>query len=107
MIDKERSEHWKELDVSVLQYAVFEKILGMDKIEGNVAFVKTFEEAEELVANGSHEAAVLLNATRVDQLKAVAERGEMMPQKSTYFYPKLLSGLVINKFSGMSDHDKK
>ena len=54
--------------------------------------------AEALVRDGSHMAAFFLNSTRVGQLKAVAECGEMMPQKSTYFYPKLLSGLVIHRF---------
>jgi len=98
LISEERSDCWKSLDVSVLQYAVFDRILELDKTEGNITYVKTFEEADKLVGDGSHEAAFLLNPTRVDQLKAVAELGEMMPQKSTYFYPKVLSGLVINRF---------
>ncbi|MBI3754944.1 MAG: DUF1015 family protein, partial [Deltaproteobacteria bacterium] len=40
--------------------------------------------------------AFLLNPTKIEQVKAVATAGQVMPQKSTYFYPKLLSGLVIN-----------
>jgi uncharacterized protein (DUF1015 family) len=102
LITEKRSDYWKELDVSVLQYAVFDKILDLGNIEENVSFVKTFEEAGKLVKNGSHDAAFFLNATRVAQLKAVAELGEMMPQKSTYFYPKLLSGLVINRFNSVT-----
>ena len=102
LITEDKSDYWKELDVSVLQYAVFDKILGIDKEEGNITFVKTFEEAEKITKDKSHVAAFLLNATRVEQLKAVAELGEMMPQKSTYFYPKLLSGLVINKFEDVT-----
>jgi uncharacterized protein (DUF1015 family) len=98
LIAETRSDCWKSLDVSVLQYAVFDRILGLDKTEGNITYVKTFEEADKLVRDSSHAAAFLLNPTRVDQLKAVAELGEMMPQKSTYFYPKVLSGLVINRF---------
>ncbi|MFH1412331.1 MAG: DUF1015 domain-containing protein [Candidatus Omnitrophota bacterium] len=98
LIKDTKSEEWKKMDVSVLHSSVFKEILGLDVIEGNITYVKKPEEAETLVKDNSHEAAFLLNPTRVEQLRAVAEMGDMMPQKSTYFYPKLLSGLVINKF---------
>jgi hypothetical protein len=54
------------------------------------------DEAVGLVDSGAGEAAVLLRAPTVDQVTSVAERGEVMPQKSTYFYPKLLSGLLFH-----------
>ncbi len=100
LIAEERSEDWKLLDVSVLHAAVFGKLLCVKAEEGNITYVKEPEEAQALVKDGSHAAAFFLNSTRMDQLRRVAEKGEMMPQKSTYFYPKLLSGLVINRFSG-------
>lgn len=99
LIKDEKSDQWKELDVSVLHSAVFDNILGINKLEGNITYVRDAEEAEKLVKDGSHMAAFLLNPTKVEQLEAVAKLGEMMPQKSTYFYPKLLTGLVINKFN--------
>ena len=99
LIKENKSEEWKKMDVSVLHAAIFDVILSVDCGEGNLTYVKTPEEAESLVKSGTHQSAFLLNPTRVEQLKAVAELGEMMPQKSTYFYPKLLSGLVINKFN--------
>ena len=98
LIDEDRTEHWKKLDVSVLHLAVLEGILRVPNTEGNITYVKDPEEGEALVKGGSHMAAFFLQATKVDQMKAVAECGEMMPQKSTYFYPKLLTGLVINRF---------
>jgi len=98
LIRDEKAEEWKKLDVSVLHSAVFDTILSVDDAEGNITYVKKPEEAEALVKAGSHQAAFLLNPTRVEQLKSVAELGVMMPQKSTYFYPKLLSGPVMNKF---------
>ena len=98
LITEERTEHWKRLDVSVLHLAVLDSILSVGSVEGNITYVKDAEDGESLVKGGSHQAAFFLNPTRVDQMKAVAECGEMMPQKSTYFYPKLLTGLVINKF---------
>jgi uncharacterized protein (DUF1015 family) len=98
LMTDEKTEDWKNLDVSVLHSAIFENILSVSSKEGNITYVKVPEEGERLVRNGSHMAAFFLNPTRVAQMKAVAEHGEMMPQKSTYFYPKLLSGLVINLF---------
>ncbi len=63
----------------------------------NLIYTRSIREAIESVQNGSCNAAFLLNATRVDEIAAVASAGEKMPQKSTYFYPKLITGLVMNK----------
>ena len=78
-----------------------------DEPELDVAFVETLrpqgvtytasvEEAVAAVDNGQAEAAVLLRPPLLEQVRAVAERGETMPQKSTYFYPKLTSGLLLH-----------
>jgi len=99
LIREEKPKEWKELDVSILHSAIFKRILSVSDAEGNITYVRDAENAEALIKDGSHMAAFLLNPTRVEQLKAVAELGEMMPQKSTYFYPKLLTGLVMNKFN--------
>lgn len=98
LIPDDRTDDWKQLDVSVLHSAIFDKILSINRAEGNIAYARYPEKAETLVREGSYAAAFFMNPTRIDQLKAVAEHGEMMPQKSTYFYPKLLTGLVINLF---------
>ncbi|MDP8299973.1 MAG: DUF1015 domain-containing protein [Candidatus Tantalella remota] len=98
LITEDKTGDWKRLDVSVLHAAVLDVILSGGNKEGNITYLKNPEDAEALVLDGSHQAAFLLNPTRVDQLKAVAEHCEMMPQKSTYFYPKLLTGLVVNRF---------
>ena len=93
-----KTDEWKRLDVSALHSAIFDNILSVDNSEGNITYVREAEKGRDLVDDGSHMAAFFLNPTRVEQLKAVAEQGEMMPQKSTYFYPKLLTGLVIHRF---------
>lgn len=98
IMKEDKSREWKLLDVSILHSAVLGSLLSVDDGEGNVTYVRDPEKGIKLVADGSHMAAFFLKPTRVDQIKAVAELGEKMPQKSTYFYPKLLSGLVINKF---------
>jgi len=98
LIDEEKSLDWKYLDVSVLHAVIFEKIFSIGKTEGNIIYVHESRDADVLVKEGKGVCAFLVNATRVDQLKQVALNSEMMPQKSTYFYPKLLTGLVVNKF---------
>ena len=63
----------------------------------NLKYVKNFDEPFELVHCGEFPLAFLMNPTRMCEVRDVANAGEKMPQKSTYFYPKLLSGLVINR----------
>jgi len=95
-----RSTAWRRLDVVILHSLILEKILGIDfkgvKHDPRLKYVKSASEAGELVCSGEFEAAFLLRATKMSEVKAVAENGEKMPPKSTYFYPKLTSGLVIN-----------
>ncbi len=91
------SSAWKHLDVAVLQELVLSPLLGIhpDRPQtlDRLTFVKDAHEA--LAINEQHDAAFILRATRMQQLREVALAGETMPQKSTYFYPKLLSGLAL------------
>ena len=56
------------------------------------------------VRSGEARAAVLVRPTRLDQLSAVANAGDVMPQKSTYFYPKLLTGMAFHPLGGVEEH---
>ncbi|HEU67794.1 MAG TPA: DUF1015 domain-containing protein [Candidatus Acetothermia bacterium] len=89
---------WKRLDVAILHKAILEPILGIDDEalarQANVDYAHTDEEAIALVDAGKGQAAFLLNPTRVEEVLQIADLGVSMPQKSTDFYPKLLSGLV-------------
>ncbi|MBI5235556.1 MAG: DUF1015 domain-containing protein [Deltaproteobacteria bacterium] len=91
---------FKGLDVTVLHSLVLTKILGITREaqekQENLVYVKSLDEALEAVKDEANQMVFLLNPTKIEQVKAVAEAGLVMPQKSTYFYPKLLSGLVIN-----------
>ncbi len=93
-------EAWKRLDVSVLQYGVLAHVFGIDdaalKAGGAVSYTQDAAEAAAAVRSGAARAAFLLNGTRIDQVLDVADAGGRMPQKSTYFYPKLPTGLVLN-----------
>ena len=64
----------------------------------NLKYTRSADEAVEAVQNGAANCAFFLNPTRVEQIAAVGSAGQKMPQKSTYFYPKLITGLVMNKF---------
>ena len=91
---------WNELDVAVAQRLVLEQMLGLqaeDMTDGtHVRYVREPQQAILAVENGEAQVAILLNATRVRQIRDVAQADDRMPQKSTYFYPKLITGLVIN-----------
>ncbi len=96
-IPLERSRAWKNLDVAVLQELVLDPLLGIhpDRPE-TLERLHFYKEAHAAMkATAEHDVAFVLRATRMDQLRSVALAGETMPQKSTYFYPKLLSGLVF------------
>lgn len=88
----------KKLDVTILHDLIMEKILGVKKAESSIKYIRNEKDAASLVDKGDYKIAFFLRPTHVMDVKRVAEKGEMMPQKSTYFYPKLLTGLVINKF---------
>lgn len=99
----ELSEASRRLDVSVLHTLVLERALGIDKEnmanQINLTYTKYFDEAITGVDKGDYQCSFLLNPTRVTDIRDVAAEGEKMPQKSTYFYPKMITGMVMNDIS--------
>lgn len=92
-----KPKDWKRLDVSILHHFVFKHLLGIRDTDDNVEFVKDPAEARQLVDRKKFPVAFFLNPTKAAQVKRIAKLGERMPRKATYFYPKPLTGLVINK----------
>ena len=94
------SKPTRELDVTVLHSLILENILGIDKDnmanQINLTYTKIFDEAVDGVHEGKFQCAFILNPTKVTQIRDVALAGEKMPQKSTYFYPKMITGMVMN-----------
>jgi uncharacterized protein (DUF1015 family) len=86
----------ERLDVSILQQRVVGTLCPTQEEQEAMLYTKDDHEALNWVLNGTGTAALLLNATRVSEVQAVASAGERMPHKSTYFFPKPLTGLVIN-----------
>ena len=95
------SKALRELDVSILHTLILERIFGIDKEnmakQVNLTYTRSADEALAAVDGKRANCAFLLNPTRVSEIRDVAAAGEKMPQKSTYFYPKLTTGLVMNK----------
>lgn len=96
----------KQLDVTILHRLVLRDLLGISleaqDAKQNLDYIREASDAIGLVTAGTAQLAFLMNATKIQQVRAVAKAGHTMPQKSTYFYPKLLSGLVINSLADES-----
>jgi uncharacterized protein (DUF1015 family) len=88
----------ERLDVSVLHSHVLNRLKPRDAAEHVISYTKDDAEALGLVRGGQAKAALLLNATKVSEVSAVGKSGGRMPHKSTYFFPKPLTGLVLNAF---------
>ncbi len=88
------------LDLAILHASILGDRLGIDAGAvaegGSLAYTRSEADARAAVADGEARAAILVRPTRLDQLAEVASAGDVMPQKSTYFYPKLLTGFVFN-----------
>lgn len=93
-------EPLRTLDVVVLDRILLQDLLGVsDEFladERNICFRHDFGEALEEVKSGRYDAGFFINNTRIDQVREIAGAGLKMPHKSTYFYPKVISGLVAN-----------
>ncbi|MCC6626044.1 MAG: DUF1015 domain-containing protein [Chloroflexi bacterium] len=94
----ERSPAWRGLDVAIQQVLILERALGISAatLEERIAYTRDADEARAAVAAGQAHLALLLNPTDLTGLLAVARAGDQMPQKSTYFYPKVPTGLVLH-----------
>ncbi|MBM4248589.1 MAG: DUF1015 domain-containing protein [Euryarchaeota archaeon] len=93
----EYSAEYRRLDVVVLRDIVFEGIMkaGELKIDEDIGYSRWIPDALEKVDSGKAKVAFLLNATRPAQVLSVSRNGERMPEKSTDFYPKMMSGLTM------------
>ncbi len=91
------SQLYNKLDVSIVDHVILGKLLGWDArgVEENPAYSHDTAQAMERVSGGEFQLAVLVRPVRAQTIKAVADAGDRMPRKSTYFYPKAPSGLVF------------
>ncbi len=98
-----RSDAYRHLDTGVLETLVLKNALGLSDEDiahfNGLFYARDTDEALAMVASGDYDAAFLMRPTPVEQVRAVAGAGENMPPKSTYFFPKLLTGLLFNPLS--------
>jgi len=95
----DRAPDWRLLDVSVLHELFIERVLGIDKgaieRQENIEYLRDPQMGYDSVDRGEAEFLLVMNPTRMEQVRACTAAGEKMPQKSTDFYPKVISGLVM------------
>ncbi len=98
----DRSKEYQNLDVAILHNLLIEHILGikLEKVEDHIRYQRGIEETLKRVDSNEFQFAFLMNPTRPEQVRDVATNKERMPQKSTDFYPKLISGLVLYDIKG-------
>ncbi len=98
----DKSSAYCGLDVTILHSLVLEETMKIDKEnmanQKNLNYTRDIEEAIDRVKEGRANCSFILNPTKVSEIRDVALAGEKMPQKSTYFYPKLITGLVMHDF---------
>ncbi len=97
---KDKSSAWRQLDVAILQHLVFERIVAPNFVapgkQMTWAFPHEAHEVTELCRSGKYRVGFLLQPTPLTAVRDLCNANELMPQKSTFFYPKLATGLVIN-----------
>ena len=90
----------KNLDLTVLHYFIIEKVLGIpgkeQRSSPNITFDRSFSDCLHLVDSGQAQAAIITNEVSIDDVKRVCASGYTLPQKSTYFYPKAITGLLFS-----------
>ena len=100
-IKEKRAPEWKQLDVAILHSLILDRALGitadMVEKEQHVSYARHADEVWAALPKA--QAAFLLNPTKLSEVKVISEKGERMPQKSTDFYPKLLTGFIMNRVS--------
>ena len=95
IIEGNQSKEWKNLDIPILHQILLEKCLNVSK--DKISFIKDVNKGISNVDDNNIKALFIVNPTTLEDVHRITHLGEIMPQKSTYFYPKPLSGLIIHK----------
>lgn len=95
MMPMNRGQAYRQFNVSILNHIILDKMLGVTS-KDDVAYTVDLKQAYRYIKEGKYQLAFLLNAPRPEMVRAVADAQDRLPSKSTYFYPKLPAGLIIN-----------
>lgn len=100
LLPQDRSVSWRSLDYAIANHVILQRVLGVEELQmsdyATLWFTEDAEQAVDEVRGGRARYAVLMNPVPVTRVLDVADSGERMPQKSTFFYPKVPTGLVFN-----------
>ncbi|MFH1857980.1 MAG: DUF1015 domain-containing protein [Candidatus Omnitrophota bacterium] len=101
-----RSKTWRRLDVTILHELVFKNRLGIteETLRRRVLFIRDVGQCLEHIRRGRYQVIFFLRGARMDQVRRIALAKERVPQKSTYFYPKPVTGLVLHRFEEGATH---
>jgi len=95
----DRAREWRMLDVTILHELLIERVMGISKEQverkENIDYYRDLDQAVAKVDAGESQCVFIMNPTRMSEVRACSEQGEKMPQKSTDFYPKVITGLTI------------
>ena len=95
LVSGNHSKEWKNLSLPILHHILLENSLNIK--QEDISFIKNEEKGIENVDKGLIDALFMVNPTTLEDIHKITQLGEIMPQKSTYFYPKPLSGLIIHR----------
>ena len=100
MMPSFHSDYNQKLDVSIVDHFILEELMGLtpDSSDFYLSYTHDAEEAVNLVSSREYQLAFLVNPVKPEMIKTIADSGDRMPKKSTYFYPKMPAGLVFYKF---------
>ena len=97
-IAPDRVEEWRMLDVTILHELLIERVMGISKEQveskANIDYYRDLDDAIAKVDAGEAQCVFIMNPTHMSEVKACSEKGAKMPQKSTDFYPKVITGLT-------------
>ena len=100
MIPYFHSELYKRLDVSIVDHVILEELLGLSHENAGASINYSYDglEAVNRVLDQEYQLAFIVSPVKPEAVKAIADKGDRMPRKSTYFYPKVPAGLVFYRF---------
>jgi uncharacterized protein (DUF1015 family) len=95
-----KPEAYRRLDTAILEVLVLRELAGLSEADiaakRGIGYAKSVPDALSLLEQGTYDVAFFLRPIPVDQVRAIADTDENMPPKSTYFFPKVMTGLVFN-----------
>ena len=97
MMPQFHSDLYRRLEVSIIDHVILEKLLGLSHEKDKVGYTYIRQDAMERVQSGEFQLAFILEPIRPETIKGIADLGDKMPKKSTYFYPKVPAGLIMNR----------